>query len=426
MIQQGGTSVRESTEPICDNSNWDVVIIGAGVAGSTAALSLIRLHPTARVLLLERSIWPRQKVCGCCLSRRAVSLLGELGVSFDASAIRATDEPTRIHAAKLSGYRLSCGRMTAQIAVAGGVAVSRASLDSAIVNMAVEHGVVFYHGVSVCVDPEMPTNEKPLWRVRLSSSSLTASVHARRVIVADGLAGASLREVTSAGLIPPPSIKPRSRVGVSCMIESGSELSQPGIISMYVAADGYVGAVTMLDGSVNLAAAVSPNAVKSPGGPKAAVSRVLHSCGATPPSLANVRLLGAGQLTRRRPIRELPGLIAIGDASSYVEPFTGEGMSWAAAEGIAAGRAVGASLSREASVLSGESLVGTAHEPRRTFISMIRPLLRSPVVCTAAIQGLRLPGISGLAVRACGWGEETGEDFAARDHSLSTRTGATV
>jgi flavin-dependent dehydrogenase len=161
MIPQGGTSVRESTEPVCDESSWDVVIIGAGVAGSTAALSLIRLHPSARVLLLERSNWPRQKVCGCCLSRRAVSLLGELGVSFDPSAMGATDEPARIHAAKLRGYRLSCGGRTTQVAVAGGVAVSRATLDSALVNMAVDRGVVFTHGVSACVAPEIPTNEQP-------------------------------------------------------------------------------------------------------------------------------------------------------------------------------------------------------------------------------------------------------------------------
>lgn len=53
--------------------NWDVVVIGAGPAGSLAALLLARSGH--QVLLLERQKFPRAKVCGCCLNQRAQLLL---------------------------------------------------------------------------------------------------------------------------------------------------------------------------------------------------------------------------------------------------------------------------------------------------------------------------------------------------------------
>ncbi len=52
---------------------WDVVIIGAGPAGSMAAIQL-RKHGVS-VLLADKSEHPRYKVCGCCLNGEAVELL---------------------------------------------------------------------------------------------------------------------------------------------------------------------------------------------------------------------------------------------------------------------------------------------------------------------------------------------------------------
>ena len=49
--------------------HWDGVVIGAGPAGSAAAIWLARAG--RRVLLVDRATMPREKVCGCCLSPTA-------------------------------------------------------------------------------------------------------------------------------------------------------------------------------------------------------------------------------------------------------------------------------------------------------------------------------------------------------------------
>lgn len=56
----------------------DVIVVGAGPGGSTAAYHLARQG--ARVLLLEKSEFPREKVCGDGLTPRAVKQLVKLGI----------------------------------------------------------------------------------------------------------------------------------------------------------------------------------------------------------------------------------------------------------------------------------------------------------------------------------------------------------
>lgn len=56
-----------------DRSTYDVVIIGGGPAGSTAAALLAGLGH--RVALLEKEEYPRGKVCGGCLSQKSMRFL---------------------------------------------------------------------------------------------------------------------------------------------------------------------------------------------------------------------------------------------------------------------------------------------------------------------------------------------------------------
>src|SRR5260370_14787903 len=61
-----------------DRRSWDVIVIGAGPAGAMAAYELARR--SLRVLLVDKSAFPRPKVCGCCLNGQALAVLQGRGV----------------------------------------------------------------------------------------------------------------------------------------------------------------------------------------------------------------------------------------------------------------------------------------------------------------------------------------------------------
>jgi len=59
---------------------WDLVVVGAGPAGSAAALGALRARPDLSVLLLDRSAFPRDKVCGDGIAPHVFDLLETVGV----------------------------------------------------------------------------------------------------------------------------------------------------------------------------------------------------------------------------------------------------------------------------------------------------------------------------------------------------------
>jgi menaquinone-9 beta-reductase len=58
-------------------THWDAVVVGAGPAGSATALLLARAG--ARVLLLDRARFPRDKPCSEYLSPETTRVLERLG-----------------------------------------------------------------------------------------------------------------------------------------------------------------------------------------------------------------------------------------------------------------------------------------------------------------------------------------------------------
>ena len=80
---------------------FDVVIVGAGPAGSTAAYYLAKAG--IDVTVLEKTSFPREKVCGDGLTPRAVGALQELEIPYG-------DEAHRI-----DGLRMIAGRQRRQL-----------------------------------------------------------------------------------------------------------------------------------------------------------------------------------------------------------------------------------------------------------------------------------------------------------------------
>ena len=112
-------------------SNFDLIVIGAGPAGSSAAITAARAGTS--VLLCERGRLPRQRVCGEFVSAESLELLTTL------LAQRASD--LIAFAPRISAARFFAERRTIPTAVKPPAAsIARLDIDLALWNAAAELG----------------------------------------------------------------------------------------------------------------------------------------------------------------------------------------------------------------------------------------------------------------------------------------------
>ena len=70
---------------------YDVLVVGAGPAGCAAAAAALQTVPNARVAILDRAAFPRDKPCGDGMAGEVVDLLDQLGL--DGPAVVAGYRP---------------------------------------------------------------------------------------------------------------------------------------------------------------------------------------------------------------------------------------------------------------------------------------------------------------------------------------------
>src|SRR5262245_61463831 len=63
------------------NTVWDLAVVGAGPAGTAAALGALRTRPDLSGLLIDRADFPRDKACGDGIAPHVLDLLYEVGVT---------------------------------------------------------------------------------------------------------------------------------------------------------------------------------------------------------------------------------------------------------------------------------------------------------------------------------------------------------
>lgn len=286
---------------------WDAVILGAGPCGSVAARELARRG--LRTLLIDRSHFPRFKVCGGCLASGGVEVLHRLGLDHILA------EAPRF--ARLAVW--ASGRSaTTRIGLMRGV--DRTHMDHSLALSAIGAGCTMLDGVLGQVEPDE--------RVRLSREDETVHINPRAIIVADGLKGNSLRALREFDW----QVRQRSKFGLGGAAGHLSGLDADSIL-MCIGRTGYIGFAGVQRGHTAIAAAIHPNALDKPGGVRRVLEDLLVESGA-PVRLPNgLDLRGTPQLTRRRRRVDAGRILVAGDAAAYIEPFTGEGMTWALRSG---------------------------------------------------------------------------------------------
>lgn len=345
-----------------EEDDFDVAVIGAGPAGSCAAIAALRAG--ARTALIERAAFPRAKTCGCCLTRRAVGALDRLGVSSVLAGARA-----------LGRVEISHGARMLSLALGEGLAIGRDVLDLRLASIARELGCTHLEQTGARIEQD--------GAIRLESAGASRRIRARTTIVADGIAGTALddREEFSWR------VSSRSRMGFGAVVPEGSVECPDDGIGMHVARGGYIGVVRLPGGSIDVAAAVTPARLREDRDPASCAIAMLGAAVRSEDALRSARWRGTPLLTRRRRRIAAPGLLVAGDAAGYVEPFTGEGMTWAILTGAAAGTA--AVRDRDA-WRSWPAVHARITRGPRARCSLIALALRSPPLVRALLEIGRL------------------------------------
>jgi flavin-dependent dehydrogenase len=305
---------------------YDVAIVGAGPAGSATAISLARMG--ARVALLERATFPRDKPCAEYLSPAAEPLLGRLGV---------LDELTARPPARLRGFRIYApngshfqGDFAATRDPAGhsffesGLAIPRLVLDHALVRAAVREGAELHEGWRLA-DLKRDGGE---WL--LSPVAGSEPLRARLLVAADGVHSTVARRLR---LHAPTRMR---KIALVAHLRGIADLGEYG--EMHVAGRRYVGLAPLEplaagEGRLCNVAMVVDEARDGRKLAGRAQDFLLESL-ATFPRLAGRlqqttvtrRTLTTSRICIRARSVSGAGLLLVGDATGYYDPFTGEGI----------------------------------------------------------------------------------------------------
>ena len=168
-------------------SRFDVVIVGAGPAGSLAAFSLA--SEGLRVALLDKESFPRDKPCGDGLTVRALDELGRIGLGNWVADSRF-HRPSILRIGSPSGDLVEIhGAMLAQDHQDLACFIPRRELDQRLVDLAVERGAQLFEGHSAVA---MAYDENGIL-VKATRGHRTAIFSAKIAVAADGAAGAFSR-----------------------------------------------------------------------------------------------------------------------------------------------------------------------------------------------------------------------------------------
>jgi flavin-dependent dehydrogenase len=306
---------------------FDVIIAGAGPAGSVAATVLARAG--ARVLMVDRARFPRDKLCGDTINPGTAAILRGLDLFRPIEAAA-----TRVDGMIVTGehgvtVRCEYGRD------ACGYALLRRDLDHVLVHEAVAAGARFEE--KTIVRGPLMDDDRSGPRVRgvvlAGRDGRDLRVPSAMTVAADGRRS---RLALTLGLTRHPP-RPR-RWAIGAYFSGVAGVSSFG--EMHVRRGRYVGIARVPSGLVNVCAVV----------PRAALSddplAVLHRQIARDPQLRD-RFHSAeiqapptviGPLAVDAADAGMPGLLLAGDASGFIDPMTGDGLRFAVRGGELAGR----------------------------------------------------------------------------------------
>ena len=361
----------------------DVLAVGAGPAGSIAATILARAG--ARVHIVDRAIFPRDKLCGDTINPGTLALLRRLGLSAGVE-----ERAVRIDGMLVTGE--------GGVAIDGryphnryGLALSRRDFDWMLLQRALAAGASFDSGV---VAREALVGDRRgrtvVEGVTIGVNGSSRPLRARVVIAADGR-----HSSLAFGLRLSRHPARHRRWAIGAYFEGCKAIGSVG--EMHIRGGRYIGVAQVADGLTNVCL-VKP----SSGGdhdlrdPAALLRREIEA-----EPLLRDRL--GGREAVRPPVMLGPlavevahdmidGLILAGDAAGFIDPLTGDGLRFAIRGGELAAVAALESLEHGWADVHVRLAAARRKEfaAKWRFNRALRALVASPGAVRAAATGARL------------------------------------
>lgn len=317
--------------------HFDVMIVGAGPAGSSAAVALARKGYS--VALLDKKTFPRDKLCGDFLNPINRPMLRDFGVEADVLSL-PHEKVATFRFTSPSGERADVSLPGKDGVTAFGIGLRRSELDHVLLRKAESEGAAVLQGCRL----RALTRKSQSWLLQFDRGEVVDEVGATMLIGADGRNSWIAHRLGMAG----DNARQRRSIGFQFHLKCAG--GTRGKIEIHLFAGGYAGIVGVGGDIVNLCCAVERDRLPD----HRPAQSLLELCLPRNPWLrAMLHRERASETRSTYPVYFPPrrafddGVVLVGDAARVNEPVTGEGIYFAMKSGFLAAKTIGHAFERK-------------------------------------------------------------------------------